>query len=426
MQISLKNISKIEKANIEINGITVIAGENNTGKSTVGKALWSIFNSFYNIDDEIRKERKEIINEKLNNNLKEVDLFNIFFENTRLGSLEKRVKISQIAENIIKLWEENRIENIKIEDIKNIILENLGENIEKNFDSIKALAEEIYDILSLDDNYIIRTHFQDILLSEFNNQVNSLYNKEDGEIELTVANKKIVAKINSQKVKELKSESLIKLQTKAIYIDDPNVIERVPTISFSKNHREDLEELLFTETKKNLIENALLERKLEKINEKLEQIFNNEMIFNFKEGKVKIKNISEDMDIRNLSTGLKTFVILKNLISNGALEKRGTLILDEPEIHLHPEWQLRFAEIIVLLQKELDLHILLATHSPYFLRALQVFAGNYGIADKCKYYLAENQENYSIISDVTDQIDLIYKKLAKPLQKLEDLMYEEY
>lgn len=61
--------------------------------------------------------------------------------------------------------------------------------------------------MSLDDNYIIRTHFQDILLSEFNNQVNSLYNKEDGEIELIVANKKIVAKISSQKVKELKSDT---------------------------------------------------------------------------------------------------------------------------------------------------------------------------------------------------------------------------
>ena len=44
MKISLNNISKVKKADIEIKGITVIAGENNTGKSTVGKALWSIFN----------------------------------------------------------------------------------------------------------------------------------------------------------------------------------------------------------------------------------------------------------------------------------------------------------------------------------------------------------------------------------------------
>ena len=36
MKLTLKNIGKIGTASVEINGITVIAGENNTGKSTVG------------------------------------------------------------------------------------------------------------------------------------------------------------------------------------------------------------------------------------------------------------------------------------------------------------------------------------------------------------------------------------------------------
>ncbi|WP_276946094.1 AAA family ATPase, partial [Eisenbergiella massiliensis] len=44
MKLSLKNIGKIETASVEINGITVIAGENNTGKSTVGRALFAVFN----------------------------------------------------------------------------------------------------------------------------------------------------------------------------------------------------------------------------------------------------------------------------------------------------------------------------------------------------------------------------------------------
>lgn len=39
MKLTLKNIGKIGTASVEINGITVIAGENNTGKSTVGRAL---------------------------------------------------------------------------------------------------------------------------------------------------------------------------------------------------------------------------------------------------------------------------------------------------------------------------------------------------------------------------------------------------
>lgn len=45
MKIKLNNIGKIHEAELELNGITAIAGENNTGKSTVGRALFTIFNS---------------------------------------------------------------------------------------------------------------------------------------------------------------------------------------------------------------------------------------------------------------------------------------------------------------------------------------------------------------------------------------------
>ena len=49
MKLIIKNIGKLKNAEVEINGITVITGENNTGKSTVGKVLWSIFSSFYKV-----------------------------------------------------------------------------------------------------------------------------------------------------------------------------------------------------------------------------------------------------------------------------------------------------------------------------------------------------------------------------------------
>ena len=55
MELTLRNIGKIDEASITINGITIIAGENNTGKSTVGRALYCIFNAFHNIDDKINE-----------------------------------------------------------------------------------------------------------------------------------------------------------------------------------------------------------------------------------------------------------------------------------------------------------------------------------------------------------------------------------
>ena len=54
MRLTLKNIGKIKEAEVELNGITVIAGENNTGKSTVGKVLYSVFNSFYKLEEQIK------------------------------------------------------------------------------------------------------------------------------------------------------------------------------------------------------------------------------------------------------------------------------------------------------------------------------------------------------------------------------------
>ena len=39
MDIELKNIALIEEGNLELKGITLIADENNSGKSTIGKVL---------------------------------------------------------------------------------------------------------------------------------------------------------------------------------------------------------------------------------------------------------------------------------------------------------------------------------------------------------------------------------------------------
>ena len=77
----------------------------------------------------------------------------------------------------------------------------------------------------------------------------------------------------------------------------------------------------------------------------------------------------------------------------------------------------------MLLQKEFNMHILLNTHSPYFLRAIQVYSAKYEIADRCKYYLSENVDERAILKDVTTSIDEIYVKLAKPLESLENGRY---
>lgn len=65
MKINIKNLGIVKEADIEINGITVLAGENSTGKSTISKALFSAFNGLYNIDKKIENDKLRTIKRML-------------------------------------------------------------------------------------------------------------------------------------------------------------------------------------------------------------------------------------------------------------------------------------------------------------------------------------------------------------------------
>ena len=198
-------------------------------------------------------------------------------------------------------------------------------------------------------------------------------------------------------------------------------------IKFS--HRGQLIENLLNVEKESVINELLAEDRWEKINDKLNDIIQgkftrkkNGRSFFYEE-----KNGYEKINVKNLSMGLKVFTIIKLLIQNNSLKENGTIILDEPEIHLHPEWQIKFAELIVLLQKEFGMHILLTTHSPYFLKAIQVYSKKYEISDKCKYYMSELNGEQAILVDKTSKTDDLFYKLAISFENLmnEEELYED-
>ena len=68
-------------------------------------------------------------------------------------------------------------------------------------------------------------------------------------------------------------------------------------------------------------------------------------------------------------------------------------------------------------------NILLNTHSPYFLNAIEVYSQKYNIGDLCKFYLADENNGITRIVDVTNETEKIYAKLARPLQELENTEY---
>ena len=125
------------------------------------------------------------------------------------------------------------------------------------------------------------------------------------------------------------------------------------------------------------------------------------------------------LNVHNLATGSKLFFIIKRLLLNGYLDD-ALLVLDEPESHLHPEWIQKFAEIIALFVKELRIRVILTTHSPDLLLALNVYSKDYGIDDKSHYYLAKTIEKgwEATIDNIDDNINEGYAHLSIPLLEM--------
>lgn len=412
MKLSIKNVGKLKEADVEINGITVITGENDTGKSTVGKVLWSVFNGFYEIDEKVYNEKvselekiiDEIIKENVYKNLS-TD-YNSFFE--IFNSTGKKIAIEFLKGN----------KNYSEDEIK-IIINNYKKDLK--IENISKFVQEINETLKISDKEIIKVIVSRVMNKEFHNQINAIFSKKKmniGEISLKIKDKEIDLKIENNEISDVQNYFLINKET--MYIDNPFILD---SYDFEdENHQTHLATNVFSENENSVISEIKVKKKLNNIYQKLNSVLSGEILEN-KNSKFVYRKNGEDIDLKNLSTGLKTFAIIKMLLQNGTLEENGTIILDEPEIHLHPEWQLKFAELIVLLQKEFGMHILLTTHSPYFLNAIEVFSERHKIDDKCKYYVAENEGNSSIIKDVTGNTREIYRKLARPIQDLENIRY---
>lgn len=202
-----------------------------------------------------------------------------------------------------------------------------------------------------------------------------------------------------------------------IYIDNPFIIDELSNCEYSINPN-------LKSHKKNLLK-FLAQRQDEPATAKVMQIIS--VVNQVCDGSLvktgdgysySSPKLQKPMVLSGISTDLKTFLILKTLLTNGAVEEGGILILDNPEAHLHPNWQLVLAELVVLFQKELSVYILANTYSPYFLRAIEVYSARYGIEERCKYYLSEARDEQFCISDVTDSIDKIYETFYLPLEIL--------
>jgi ATPase subunit of ABC transporter with duplicated ATPase domains len=202
-------------------------------------------------------------------------------------------------------------------------------------------------------------------------------------------------------------------------------LDRYRHLRFSEySHREQLLDSLYkAENDINAIDEVIVKKQLDYLLSAIREVIDGEFKETEESWMFQEAGLKKPIGLLNVSTGIKPFLIIKRLLEAGEIKEHGVLILDEPEIHLHPEWQIKYAELLVLLQKEFHLNILLTTHSPYFLNAIESYSQKYDTVPSCNYYLTESRDDICDISDVTANTGFIYQKLAEPFQKLENLRY---
>lgn len=398
MILKVKNLGKLHNESaIEINGITVLAGENGTGKSTIGKILFCIYSTLYDYENQVIKEKADSIRNIgriLNRQLYVREYSSIWN------------KIAELVENTPN--NDCDLKN-RIIDIYKITESELSEDV---FDRIKK-------VLFASEKNIVNAIFKRYLNSEFNSQLGHVnFPGEETVIELKIKDETIKAIYGEGP----SFESKIQLTKDLVYIDDPFVIDDISSVMFSQPyyHRTDLTLKLRTDKVEQLsaADDVIINDKLAQVYQKLEKVCGGNIKKNNNEEYYYTdSHLKAGLSVKNLSTGLKSFVIIKTLLQRGYLEENGIVVLDEPETHQHPEWMLVYAEIIVLLHNIFGINFVISTHSAELLSYIELYTHRYHMADKCKYYMlinADKDKSVSEIKDYTNDIQGIYEKLSRP------------
>lgn len=436
MRLEINHFAKIRHADIVVDGITVLAGKNNTGKSTVGKVLYAVFNALYGIDEKIENRRKEeirIICSKAAGSLKNYAGSGM---RTAFGEPQPRRSYQKLwrdfgtelekydADTLSKAIYAEAFAQVCEEAQMEFLPEVREDFVENTYD--KILTRKKYDNHKISQELIGR-YFQVI----FSGQIQCLAHVESvADVRLIVKEKEISMRFEDNTCAGWNAE--LGVLHEAFFLDDPFVVDGLGGYySFDENFLFGVRDQLSAriEESGNNIMDGLFDavsarEKLSELYAVLNQVIKGDILKQNGEWVFSTEQYEKPVNLENLSAGLKSFIVIKFLLERGILKEKDVLVLDEPEIHLHPEWQMAYAEIIVLLQKCFDLSIVVTTHSAHFLEAVEYFSKKHGVEQKCNYYLSSVEEGLAVFENVTQEPEKIYTELVTPSMLLDRLKYE--
>ena len=384
IKVVTENFRAIGHAAIQISGITVVSGENSSGKSTLSKLLYYLFNTATNYEFLVKKSLFDELDDFFDF-FKPIYIENYQFNNVDKSNLDqsitqidyKNLSLEDIKNQIITFLEKTfQIINIQASNrYKQFIKQISGKEIEDN-DSLDVLKSFIEDKIKEAENIIklrpIRLFTQEFSKAFRGNEHPKVFNvlEED----------EVIIDLNSP------SLSIPFSVQKAIYIDSPMSLGAG---SSSNKHWSDLTKFIFFEDEnRSDFHNNDIYTSISK-NIKGEAV-------RFTLGTLStltfLREDGKEFELTEVATGIKAFSIIQILLKNGHIDNRTLLIIDEPESHLHPQWIVEYARMIVLLHKHIGVKFFLASHNPDMVSAIRYIAEKEGVLDNVNYYLAEKAE----------------------------------
>lgn len=430
MKIKLKNILKVASADIELGGLTVITGENDSGKSTIGKVLFSVLKSINNVNQIDKIKTLSVLRIRLSF-IKRIflkyDCYLYLLEDIRTLSIDLIDNNISVEDFIYQIEKEARNRDFPTRTFQ---------ILQKHLMQVQQYIIELYNPW-----LAVKREFEMISKSEFMESLNS-HGEKNSLIEFVddttdIQASEVIIEFNKGDISDIKVQGNSSIED-ITYIESPvylhilntlRLSSSVPTLPFrgvSNNmqkgdipyHLADMaEKILISHDELGLFEeyNTLKDGPLlDEINSLIGGDFQvdkkNKQLF-FKQNGKKIPTVS-------VASGIKAFGVLLKLIQNDCVSTSKMLVLDEPEIHLHPEWQIEFCRFIIELVSK-GVPIVVSSHSPYFIQGLRYFAAEHGIEKDVTYYMAEkNSDDLAVFEDVTSDLNRVFTLLAAPLNKI--------
>lgn len=475
MRLEVKNIGKISHAEIDMQGMTVLVGNNSTGKSTISKSLYVIIQGFHNFNKKINDRRRDYLVRELAKWLKPCvselkSLYNKCNKDTEKALKGYNDLLERFSEtydysprkfdgrkeeinyltwmNSKELFASKIVETFRLTELTKVLKKINAETIiQKRMQDIDKLYNNILE--SIEEKKIAREVLNIIVQKCFSNNFSTQFNDDATEIKLITEGSDLehFARIYREKGTEIVTDfSYMDFEENIVYIQPIHALDDTESLYFFAEESEGdiqiqlIKQLMVEESKSN-IENAekvkSLKKKIGQIlsysddefdNEPIGEALQEDMLFSSRIFSYKDEQLNDEVNFRNVASGIKNIAIVKRLIGNSVLHQNSLLIIDEPEVNLHPDWQMKLAEILVMLRKELQIQVLINTHSPYFMRAIECYCDVYGIFDELNVYrtvkdnTTEFQYTVENVSEQENGIEYLYYQMSRPFDKLQEMI----